>query len=201
MDSKKIWRANQRKVGADPEESGGLDPSSWAVRSEKRGGIPIQSKRAALCLQHFGRSNRASSRRLVGSRGGAFSRALQVGQHAIHAWRSAIMLATAPGVKLSATIAAFSAVLQRRRRGASVRTSTRRKLCPSIDKLLGKPASLPCPNEAGSSVRPHLPQYGSSVSLTSEPICARLKTLSSARRPRGEDMAAWTVPRSFPPNF
>ena len=63
-----------------------MGPSSWAVRSEKRGGIPIQSKRAALRLaQHFGRSNRASSRRLVGSMGGAFSRALQVGQHATHA--------------------------------------------------------------------------------------------------------------------
>src|SRR4051794_41010052 len=29
-----------------------------------------------------------------------------------------------------------------RRRGAPVRTLTRRKLCPSIGKLLGKPASL-----------------------------------------------------------
>jgi len=46
------------------------------------------------------------------------------------------VLATAPGARLSATIAAFSAVLQRRRRGAPVRTSTRRKLCPSIAKLL-----------------------------------------------------------------
>ena len=76
------------------------------------------------------------------------------------------MLATAPGAKLSATIAAFSAALQRRRRGAPVRTSTRRKLCPSIGKLFGKSASLPRPNKAGSSVRPQLPQYGSSVSLT-----------------------------------
>ena len=56
-------------MGADPEESGGLGPSSWAARSEKMGGISIQSKRAALRLvQHFGCSNRASSRRLVGSR-------------------------------------------------------------------------------------------------------------------------------------
>src|SRR3954462_9615544 len=76
------------------------------------------------------------------------------------------MLATAPGAKLSATIAAFSAALQRRRRGAPVKTSTRRKLCPSIGKLLGKPASLPRLYEAGSSVRPQLPQYASSVSLT-----------------------------------
>ena len=76
------------------------------------------------------------------------------------------MLATAPGAKLSATIAAFSAALQRRRRGAPVRTSTRRKLCPSIGKLLGKPASLPRLNEAGSSVRHQPPQYGTSVSLT-----------------------------------
>src|SRR3954471_17343459 len=83
-------------------------------------------------------------------------------------WRNAIMLATAPGAKLSATIAAFSAALQRRRRGTPVRTSTRRKLCPSIGKLLGKPASLPRLNETGSSLRPQLPQYGSSVSLTSE---------------------------------
>ena len=76
------------------------------------------------------------------------------------------MLATAPGARLSATIAAFSAALQRRRRGAPVRTSTRRKLCPSIGKLLGKPASLPRLNKAGSSVRPQLPQDGGSVSLT-----------------------------------
>src|SRR3954452_15384823 len=76
------------------------------------------------------------------------------------------MLATAPGAKLSATIAAFSAALQRRRRGTPVRTSTRRKLCPSIGKLLGKPASLPRLNEAGSSLRPQLTQDGSSVSFT-----------------------------------
>ena len=76
------------------------------------------------------------------------------------------MLATAPGARLSATIAAFSAALQRRRRGVPVRTSTRRKLCPSIGKLLGKPASLPRLNKAGSSLRPQLPQYGGSVSLT-----------------------------------
>ena len=42
----------------------------------------------------------------------------------------------------------------------------RRKLCPSIGKLLGKPASLPRLNETGSSVRPQFPQYRSSVSLT-----------------------------------
>ena len=46
-----------------------------------------------------------------------------------------------------------------------VRTSTRRKLCPSIGKLLGKPASLPRPTKAGSSVRPQLPKYASSASL------------------------------------
>ena len=34
-------------------------------------------------------------------------------------------------------MAAFSAVLHRRRRGLPVRTSTRRKLCPLIGKLLG----------------------------------------------------------------
>src|SRR3954452_10651647 len=78
------------------------------------------------------------------------------------------VLATAPGTKLSATIAAFSAALQRRRRGAPVRTSTRRKLCPSIGKLLGKPASLPRLNEAESSAHPQLPQYASSVSLTQQ---------------------------------
>jgi hypothetical protein len=76
------------------------------------------------------------------------------------------VLATAPGAKLSATIAAFSAALQRRRRGTPVRTSTRRKLCPSIGKLLGKPASLPRLNKAGSSIRPQSPQYANSVSLT-----------------------------------
>src|SRR3954470_10572925 len=78
------------------------------------------------------------------------------------------VLATAPGARLSATIAAFSAALQRRRRGAPVRTSTRRKLCPSIGKLLGKPASLPRLNKAGSSLRPQRPQYANSVSLTVE---------------------------------
>src|SRR3954471_7052278 len=81
-------------------------------------------------------------------------------------WRNATVLATAPGARLSATIAAFSAALQRRRRGAPVKTSTRRKLCPSIGKLLGKPASLPRLRETGSSLRPQLPQDGSSVSLT-----------------------------------
>src|SRR5207244_5577052 len=40
----------------------------------------------------------------------------------------------------SATIAAFSAALQRRRRGVPVSTSTRRKLSPSIGKLLGTPS-------------------------------------------------------------
>src|SRR3954451_13613070 len=76
------------------------------------------------------------------------------------------MLATAPGAKLSATIAAFSAALQRRRRGTPVRTSTRRKLCPSIGKLLGKSASPPCLNEAGSSVRHQVSQDGGSAPLT-----------------------------------
>src|SRR3954452_5285059 len=80
------------------------------------------------------------------------------------------MLATAPDARLSATIAAFSAALQRRRRGAPVRTSTRRKLCPSIGKLLGKPASLPRLNKAGSSVCPQLPQYANSISLTLQRI-------------------------------
>src|SRR5690242_521010 len=78
------------------------------------------------------------------------------------------MLAIAPGAKLSATIAAFSAALQRRRRGVPVRTSTRRKLCPSIGKLLGKPASLPPLNEAGSSVRPQPRQDGDSTPLTNK---------------------------------
>jgi hypothetical protein len=54
------------------------------------------------------------------------------GDHARHA----------PGARPSVTIAAFSAVLHRRRRGVSVKTSTRRKLCPSIGKLLGK--RTPC---------------------------------------------------------
>ena len=76
------------------------------------------------------------------------------------------MLATAPGAKLSATIAAFSAALQRRRRGVPVSTSTRRKLCPSIGKLLGKPASLSRINETGSSVRPQPPQDGDSAPLS-----------------------------------
>lgn len=41
---------------------------------------------------------------------------------------------------------------QSRRRGVPVRTSTRRKLCPSIDKLLGTPTSL-APLEQGSISR------------------------------------------------
>src|SRR5690242_10632278 len=94
------------------------------------------------------------------------------------------MLAIAPGAKLSATIAAFSAALQRRRRGTPVRTSTRRKLCPSIGKLLGKPASLPRLNEAGSSVRPHFPQYASSVSLT-----MGLQPIPDDQQPRPEAAA------------
>src|SRR6516162_329754 len=55
---------------------------------------------------------------------------------------SAISLDFAPGATLSATIADFSASLQRRRRGVPVRTSTRRKLCPSIGKLLGTRSPL-----------------------------------------------------------
>src|SRR5690242_21072403 len=90
------------------------------------------------------------------------------------------MLAIAPGAKLSATIAAFSAALQRRRRGAPVRTSIRRKLCPSIGKLLVKPASLPRLNKAGSSVRPQLPQDGDSVSLTPKGISEAEKVAVTA---------------------
>src|SRR5687767_1151763 len=88
--------------------------------------------------------------------------------------------APAPGARLSATIAAFSAALQRRRRSAPVRTSIRRKLCPSIGKLLGKPASLPRLNKAGSSGRRQvsqdegsapLTQQGGSLSLPRLPAC------------------------------
>src|SRR3954470_13615286 len=68
--------------------------------------------------------------------------------------------------RISRTCAAFSAALQRRRRGVPVRTSIRRKLCPSIGKLLGKPASLSRLNETGSSDRPYLLQDGSSAPLT-----------------------------------
>ena len=100
------------------------------------------------------------------------------------------MLATAPGARLSATIAAFSAALQRRRRGAPVRTSTRRKLCPSIGKLLGKPASLPRLNKAGSSVRPQLPQYGSSVSLTIDKHGIPVDFLLTAKRDLGQPNAS-----------
>ena len=39
--------------------------------------------------------------------------------------------------------AAFSASVQRRRRGVPVRTSTRRKLCPSIGKLVGTRSPAP----------------------------------------------------------
>jgi hypothetical protein len=49
----------------------------------------------------------------------------------------AASLAYAPGTRLSATIAAFSSSLQRRRRAGPVSTSTRRKLCLLIGKLLG----------------------------------------------------------------
>src|SRR3954451_18442476 len=76
------------------------------------------------------------------------------------------MLATDPGARLSATIAAFSAALQRRRRGAPVSTSMRRKLCPSIGQLLGKSPSLSRLNETGSSDRPYLPQAGRSAPRT-----------------------------------
>jgi hypothetical protein len=96
------------------------------------------------------------------------------------------VLATAPGAKLSATIATFSAALQRRRRGVPVRTSTRRKLCPSIGKLLGKPASLPRLNKAGSSVRLQRPQYGSSVSLTLNTHSATDVLLFALAHPRWE---------------
>src|SRR4051794_7657490 len=41
-----------------------------------------------------------------------------------------------------------------------------RKLCPSIGKLLGKPASLSRSSKTGSSDRPYLPQDGSSAPLT-----------------------------------
>jgi hypothetical protein len=74
--------------------------------------------------------------------------------------RRAIVLVTAPGAKLSATIAAFSAALHPRRRGVPVSTSTRRKLCPLIGKLLGKLASLPRPTEVGSANRHQAAQDG-----------------------------------------
>ena len=70
-----------------------------------------------------------------------------------------------PGTKLSATIAAFSAALQRRRHGVPVSTSTRRKLCPSIGKLHGKPTSLPRSREAGSPDYRQAAQGGDSASL------------------------------------
>jgi hypothetical protein len=76
------------------------------------------------------------------------------------------VLVTAPGTKLSATIAAFSVVLQRRRRGVPVKTSTRRKLCPSIGKLLGKPTSPPRPDKAGSADRRQTAQGGGCAPLT-----------------------------------
>ena len=63
---------------------------------------------------------------------------------------AAISLVTAPGAKLSATIAAFSVVLQRRRRGVPVSTSTRRNVCSLIGKLLGKVTSPHQPGEAAS---------------------------------------------------
>src|SRR5215203_6333523 len=65
--------------------------------------------------------------------------------------------------QLSAAIAAFSAALQHRR-GAPVSTSMRQKLCPSIDKLRGKPASLPCP-QVGSFDSPQFLRDGDSASL------------------------------------
>src|SRR6516165_3431645 len=73
----------------------------------------------------------------------------------------------APGATLSATIAAFSASLQRRRRGVPVRTSTRRKLCPSIGKLLGtrSPCSIKT-TAAGSRHCRRPPQGGDQAPLT-----------------------------------
>src|SRR6516162_5902316 len=73
----------------------------------------------------------------------------------------------APGATLSATIPAFSASLQRRRRGVPVRTSTRRKLCPSIGKLLGtrSPCSIKT-TAAGSHHCRRPPQGGDQAPLT-----------------------------------
>src|SRR6516162_1074110 len=75
----------------------------------------------------------------------------------------------APGATLSATIPAFSASLQRRRRGVPVRTSTRRKLCPSIGKLLGtrSPCSIKT-TAAGSHHCRRPPQGGDQAPLTFE---------------------------------
>ena len=64
-------------------------------------------------------------------------------------WRNAIALVTALGTRFSAKIAAFSASHQRRRCGAPVKTSTHRKLCLSISKLLG--AQTPASTNQGSN--------------------------------------------------
>src|SRR5215472_8817280 len=61
---------------------------------------------------------------------------------------------------LSATIAAFSASLQRRRRGVPVKTSTRRKLCPSIGKLLGTRSPCSIKTTAAGSRHCHRPPQG-----------------------------------------
>ncbi len=59
-------------------------------------------------------------------------------------------------------------MLHRRRRGVPVTTSTRRKLCPSIGKLLGTPTPLPRLNEPASPDRHHAAQGGGPASLTAE---------------------------------
>jgi hypothetical protein len=47
-----------------------------------------------------------------------------------------------------------------------VKTSTRRKLCPSIGKLLGKPISPPRPDKAGSADHRQTAQGAGSAPLT-----------------------------------
>ena len=57
---------------------------------------------------------------------------------------------------------------------------------PSIDKSLGKPASLPRLYEAGSSVRSQFPQYGNSVWLTMNTglrSSSPNRSISNCRRP------------------
>src|SRR4051812_12449545 len=81
-----------------------------------------------------------------------------------------------------------------RRGGAPVRTSTRRKLCPSIGKLLGKSASLPRSSKAGSSVHPQLPQDGDSVSL---PVESAVDEIIAWRMAKAQQMR-WSKPTVQP---
>ena len=99
---------------------------------------------------------------------------------------SAISLDFAPGATLSATIADFSASLQRRRRGVPVRTSTRRKLCHQLANYLAHdpPAQLTTADHAIAVVRCKV-----GIRLF------QLPTSCCVRRRAQSDVGGWESPR------